>query len=72
MLIDIEVESDMKQVLTVMHNEFKLLNSKFDTKFEHVESRISTGYTFFGIALGVISAVLAILGIMVAMLVFKK
>ena len=80
-LIDTKIESDMKEAITMMRGEFSSIRSEFGsirneiaslkTELVHVENKISTGYTFFGIALGVISAVLAILGIMVAMLVFR-
>ena len=73
-LIDTKIESDMKEAITMMRSEFSSIRNEIaslKTELVHVENKISTGYTFFGIALGVISAVLAILGIMVAMLVFR-
>lgn len=73
-LIDTKIESDMKEAITMMRGEFSSIRNEIaslKTELVHVENKISTGYTFFGIALGVISAVLAILGIMVAMLVFR-
>jgi hypothetical protein len=62
-LIDLKVEDDMKEVLNAMHHEFALL----DSKFQHVEKRISTGYTVFGIACGVLAILLAALGVMIAL-----
>lgn len=59
-MIDIKVESDMKELVTEMRNEFVSLKKEF----VHMESKLSTGYTFFGIAL-------AILSFMVALLVFR-
>jgi len=73
-LIDLKVEDDMEKVLNKIQHEFALLNgrlehidAKFESKFEHVESRISMGYTVFGISCGVIAILLAALGIMIAL-----
>lgn len=80
-LIDLKVEDDMEKVLNKIQHEFALMNgrleyidAKFEGKFEHmdakfghVESKISMGYTVFGIACGVIAVLLAALGIMIAL-----
>ncbi|TXI14804.1 MAG: hypothetical protein E6Q66_04610 [Pedobacter sp.] len=73
-LIDLKVEDDMKEVLNAMHNEFALLKTelthiddKFESKFGYMDSKISTGYTFFGIAFGVLAVLLAVLGVMIAL-----
>lgn len=62
-LIDLKVEDDMEKILNKIQHEFAIMNGKF----EHVESRISMGYTVFGIACGVIAILLAVLGIMIAL-----
>lgn len=59
-MIDLKVESDMRELVTEMRNEFVSLKKEL----VHMENKLSTGYTFFGIAL-------AVLAIMVAMLVFR-
>lgn len=69
-LIDLKVEDDMKEVLKAMHHEFALLKTELvhmDNKFKEVENRISTGYTVFGIACGVLAILLAALGVMIAL-----
>jgi len=73
-LIDLKVEDDMEKVLNKIQHEFGLIkadlahiDAKFESKFEHVESRISTGYIVFGIACTVITILLAALGIMIAL-----
>ena len=58
-LIDEKISDDMEKVLMKMHNEFSLLNSKFD----HIEEKIATVYWVIGIAGTVLTVVIGLLAL---------
>jgi hypothetical protein len=60
-VINLKVEDDMEKIL-----------SKIDSKFEHIESKISTGYWVVGISTAVISILIAAMSILLTIIAFKK
>ena len=60
-VINLKVEDDMEKIL-----------AKIDSKFEHVEGKISTGYWVMGISTAVISILMATIGIFLAIIAFKN
>lgn len=59
-VINIKVEDDMEKIL-----------AKIDSKFEHVEGKISTGYWVMGISTALISILMATIGVFLAIIAFK-
>lgn len=60
-VINLKVEDDMEKIL-----------AKIDSKFEHVESKISTGYWVVGVSTAVISILIAAMSILLTIIAFKK